>query len=114
MKNLLLLRHELKVYYVYILHVNSIVVLYCKFYIKSTECTYCGIKVQIFLGTQSAVLLKLKKLRDRKYNKKPPLCTALDDLYICGALQLCLPYPDETTGASAEGWVEFNRKTCLS
>ena len=34
--------------------------------------------------------------------------------YLCGALQLCLPYLDETTGASAEAWVEFNRKACLS
>ena len=28
--------------------------------------------------------------------------------YKCGALQLCLLYLDETTGASAEVWIEFN------
>ena len=33
--------------------------------------------------------------------------------YMCGALQLCLLYLDETTGASAEAWVEFNKKACL-
>ena len=65
----------------YILDVNSIVLLACKFHIKSTECTYHAVKVEIFVGTQSAGLLKLKQLRQRKYNKRPPLRTALDDLY---------------------------------
>ena len=30
--------------------------------------------------------------------------------YVCGALQLCLLYLDETTGASVEAWVEFNER----
>ena len=39
------------------------------------------VKLYICLGTQSAGLLKLKKLRYTKYNKKHSLRTALDDLY---------------------------------
>ena len=30
--------------------------------------------------------------------------------YTCGVLQLCLPYLDGTTGASAEAWVEFSKE----
>ena len=33
---------------------------------------------------------------------------------ICGALQLCLPYLNGTTGDSAEAGVEFNKRACLS
>ena len=33
--------------------------------------------------------------------------------YLCGVPQLCLLYLNETTGASAEAWVEFKRGVCL-
>ena len=65
----------------YILHVKTIVLLPCKLHRKSTECTYRAVKLHTFVGTQSAGLLKLKKLRHAKQNKKPPLHTALEDLY---------------------------------
>ena len=31
----------------------------------------------------------------------------------CGALQLCLPYLDETMGAPTEAQDEFNKEACL-